>query len=63
MGAPRGPEALHRISGALVMTVAEAAALIDEADVSGMRLVLDTWHVWNVPDHPRDIHARTDRVV
>jgi sugar phosphate isomerase/epimerase len=58
-----GLEALRPMSGALVTTLAEAAALIDEAGASGIGLVLDTWHVWDTPDLLGDIARLADRVV
>jgi sugar phosphate isomerase/epimerase len=58
-----GLEALRPMSGALVTTLAEAAALIDEAEVAGFGLVLDTWHIWDTPDVLGDIARLADRVV
>jgi sugar phosphate isomerase/epimerase len=63
MGVTLGLEALRPMSGALVTTLAEAAALIDEADVSGIGLVFDTWHVWDTPNVLEDINRVADRVV
>jgi sugar phosphate isomerase/epimerase len=63
MGVTLGLEALRPMSGALVTTLAEAAAIIDEAGVDGIGLVLDTWHVWDTPDVLDDIARLADRVV
>jgi sugar phosphate isomerase/epimerase len=62
-GVTVGLEALRPMSGALVTTLAEAAGLIDAAGVTGVGLVLDTWHVWDTPDVAADIARLADRVV
>jgi sugar phosphate isomerase/epimerase len=63
VGVMLGLEALRPMSGALVTTLAEAVALIDEAGVEGVGLVLDTWHVWDTLDVLGDIARLADRVV
>jgi sugar phosphate isomerase/epimerase len=63
VGVTLGLEALRPTSGALVTTLADAAALLDDAGVSGFGLVLDTWHVWDTPDVLGDIARTADRVV
>jgi sugar phosphate isomerase/epimerase len=63
VGVTIGLEALRPMSGALVTTLAEAAALIDDTGVSGIGLVLDTWHVWDTRNVIADIAAVADRVV
>jgi sugar phosphate isomerase/epimerase len=64
VGVTLGLEALRPMSGALVTTLADAAALIDDAGVGDRSgLVLDTWHVWDTPDVLGDIARLADRVV
>jgi sugar phosphate isomerase/epimerase len=46
----------------IVSTLAEAAALIDEANAPALGIIVDTWHLWNT-DYEADLRAVADRIV
>ena len=58
-------EPYQRIGGenwTIVSTLAEAAALIDEAGRPALGIMADNWHLWNTP-YERELPQVADRVV
>ncbi|MGZ8694264.1 MAG: sugar phosphate isomerase/epimerase family protein [Gaiellaceae bacterium] len=58
-------EAYQRVGGedwTIVSTLAEAAALLDEADNPALGLIADNWHLWNT-SYEEELPAVSDRIV
>lgn len=56
-------EPLRAELGTLAVTPSDAVELIEEAGVSNVGLLLDTWHFWDLPDIEEDLARHVDKVV
>jgi len=63
LGQTLGLEAYRATSGSLISTIPGMIDLADEIDRPNVRLVVDTWHVWDDDGVFRDLERYADRMV
>lgn len=56
-------EPLRPELGTLAVTPSDGVELIEEAGMSNVGLLLDTWHFWDVPDIEEDLVRHVDKVL
>ena len=64
-GVRLGLEPIHasqREQLSLVTSIPEAIALLDEAGLPQVGVMVDLWHVWDTPTIERDLRDRIDRI-
>jgi sugar phosphate isomerase/epimerase len=62
-GVTLGLEPLRQSAGSLVTTLPETIELIEDIGASNIRIILDTWHFWDLPNTLDNIRANVDRVI
>jgi sugar phosphate isomerase/epimerase len=62
-GVRLGLEPLRALSGAIVQTIPDAVAILDEVGAANVGLVLDTWHQWDAPDLLGQIRRHVARIM
>jgi sugar phosphate isomerase/epimerase len=62
-GVTLGLEPLRKSAGSLVTELPETLALIDNVGAKNMRVILDTWHFWDLPNALDNIRANVDWVI
>jgi sugar phosphate isomerase/epimerase len=63
LGVDIGMEAYRESSGAMINTLPDTVALIDEIDAPNVGIVLDIWHCWDQPGIESDIRRYADRLL
>jgi sugar phosphate isomerase/epimerase len=63
VGVTLGLEPLRKSAGSLVTTLPEAIALIEEIGADNIRIICDTWHVWDLPDVLDQLRAHAKRLI
>jgi sugar phosphate isomerase/epimerase len=63
LGLTLGLEPLRRTSGSLVTTLPDTLELVDEIGAGNLRVVVDTWHCWDLPGILDDLGRYADRIV
>lgn len=63
LGIVLGVEPYRRTSGTLVTSLPETLDLVDAVGRSNVKVIIDAWHYWDVPDGLRDLRENADCVV
>jgi sugar phosphate isomerase/epimerase len=63
LGISIGVEPYRQSSGAMVTTLPDTVALVDEIDAPNVGVVLDLWHAWDLPGIEDDIRTYASRLL
>src|SRR5258706_549333 len=63
VGVTLGLEPLRKSAGSLVTTLPEAIELIEEIGADNIRIICDTWHVWDLPNVLDHLRAHPKRLI